>query len=240
MGRTLGSTEWPLLFCLNWYDFEPFECDIWYTTTKGFVMKMDSNYIITKEPTMETWHSLKPSASPPPLSVNVTGSIPNNGPLRQSSNKWYHSWVTWSIAAFSFCSTLICLMVYCRKRSTNSVKKFVDFSHNDSNQATSVYGNDNGMDILSASPSNVELNTLRTKSKKTKTTKTSKKGEHIQVIDESEDDDEDVIGHDIIDETEGDQVLMTAPFHDDDSDDELYGGTTKKSKSPKTWVKFEE
>merc|ERR1712154_41267 len=40
--RTLGSTrsnQWHM-FCLNWYDFEPFSCQEWYTQTSGFTLTM--------------------------------------------------------------------------------------------------------------------------------------------------------------------------------------------------------
>merc|ERR1712151_920899 len=145
------------MFCLNWYDFEPFSCQEWYTQTSGFTLTMDNAYIApttstTKPPTSKQSTS---STQAPSVAIESTDVFieeekePNgnpNGEIKEinKDGAFHVSWMIWTMSALALCWAVGCLICTLRKRRKQK-KKRVDFKGVDDN---SVYGiSDNPDDI---------------------------------------------------------------------------------------------
>ena len=257
--RTLGSkqsNQWHL-FCLNWYDFEPFECDTWHTATIGFTMSMDNSYIApttstTKAPTTKIKQSTssKPTSAPS-LTVettkNVQDKVPDTEIQREvNENGAFHvSWLIWTISACALCWGLCCVVFTIRKRQKQ--KKHVDFK----GVNNSVYGISDNPDADDINLTMVQMNNFRygagTIGSATGTG-TKGKGEIIAMEDsDASSADDEVVKHAVVDGTEGNVTLNDDDddgqfLNDSDENDELYGNQTptKKGghKKKKSWVKF--
>merc|ERR1712048_233766 len=256
--RVLGSTsnsQWHM-FCLNWYDFEPFSCQEWYTQTSGFTLKMDNSYIApitatTKQPTID--QSIE-STQAPSLAMDTTDVFIDedkepNGEIEKEINEngaFHISWMIWAMSACALCWSFVC--VICTLRKKRKQKKRVEFKGVDDN---SVYGISDNPDDINVSM--VQMDNFRygagTIGSATGTG-TKGKGEIIAMNDSdasSSEDNDQLVKHKVLDGTEGNMTLNDedddGQFLSDTSDNELYGpkkSPTKKGghKKKKSWVKF--
>jgi len=262
--RVLGNTQsnqWHM-FCLKWFDFEPFACDTWYTSTSGFTMSMDSSYTVPAESTTSTKAPVttttkkETTLSDTETTQIVEDKVPDTEIQRDvnAEGAFQVSWMIWTISGCVLCWSFCCVIFYLKKRQKQ--KKHVDFNKVD-NSVNGIYGISDNPDAENINLSMVQMNNFKygagTIGSATGTG-TKGKGEIIAMNDsdaDSSEDDDEVVKHAVVDGTEGDNVTLNDDdddgqfLEDTDEDNELYGhgqSPTKKGKSghkkKKSWVKF--
>merc|ERR1712087_117077 len=238
------------MFCLNWYDFEPFSCEEWFTQTSGFTLRMNNAYAAPSTSSSTTTTRSPTMKQIPTLVMDTTDVFVEEEEITKEINAdgaFHVSWMIWTMSACGLCWAFIC--VICTLRRRQQQKKRVEFKGVDDN---SVYGISDNPDDINVSM--VQMDNFRygagTIGSATGTG-TKGKGEIIAMNDSdassSSEDNDQLVKHKVLDGTEGNMTLNDedddGQFLSDTSDNELYGpkkNPTKKGghKKKKSWVKF--
>merc|ERR1711997_1297791 len=230
---SISSDQWHM-FCLNWYDFEPFSCEEWFTQTSGFTLRMNNAYAApstssstttTRSPTMK---QIVSSTNAPTLAIDTTDVFVEEEEITKEINAdgaFHVSWMIWTMSACVLCWAFIC--VICTLRRRQKQKKRVEFKGVDDN---SVYGISDNPDDINVSM--VQMDNFKygagTIGSATGTWAKGK-GEMIAMNDSdasSSEDNDQLVKHAVLDGTEGNMTLNDedddGQFLSDTSDNELY------------------